>query len=383
MAAAAPPLQRDLPRLPAMPPRPVPPLDRPWWRDWTQWVAPGPRRVFSAQELGLAGQQPWPGGVDSFLYINVLILLATLVPSVPTPAALLMFPLGLALAWGVLLVSRWLWRVPTRRRLTQASYGAGLLLIAGMLLALRLQLAEREPLRTALLIALALYLLVLSSWLMLCFLRVQQIEGRLRELADQQQQLALTRRLATAQIHPHFLFNTLASLTHWVQTHDARAAPLLNDLAAYLRATLPMFEREAQPLAEEWALVRHYLGIMQARLGERLQWTITHDPALDGLLVPPGSLLTLAENAITHGIEPTLRGGALRLVSERLPDGRARLTVEDEGAGLPQPYKPGLGLSNTRDRLLQLHPGRATLTLTPLHPDGRGCRAEVLLLPPL
>ncbi|WP_426957656.1 sensor histidine kinase, partial [Bacillus velezensis] len=81
--------------------------------------------------------------------------------------------------------------------------------------------------------------------------RAEQIAARLRELDEQQAALRLSTRLAAAQIQPHFLFNTLASLQHWVDTGDARAAPLLRDFTAYLRATLPMFERELQPLADE------------------------------------------------------------------------------------------------------------------------------------
>lgn len=354
----------------------TPPAPRPWWQDWTQWFCPGPRRVFTAQELAVAGQQPWPTGVDSYLYFNVATVLLLSWMQMPGRLLAVLTPALLAVAWGVLAASRWLWRVPTRKRLAQASYtAAGAMLV--VLFALGAWLGKgHETLGVAIL---GVYVFVMTSWLLLVIFRVAQIEARLREIADQQQQLALTSRLATAQIHPHFLFNTLASLTHWVETHDPRAAPLLKDLAAYLRATLPLFERESMPLTEEWALVRTYLGIMQARLGDRLRWSIEHDPALDGLLVPPGSVLTLAENAITHGIEPALRGGTLSLRSERLPDGRALIRVDDDGAGLPQPFKPGLGLSNTRDRFRQLHGDRATLTLQPLHADGSGCRSDVFI----
>ncbi len=354
----------------------------PWWRDWRQWLVPGPRRIFTPEELAIAGQQPWPEAIDSYLYVNVIILLAVTAGHLPMRWGALALAVGLAVAWAVLKVAQWLWRYPSRRSLAKAGYGGAAF---GLVLGLGLGLVrmERDWALGILYGCLAIYSFAMTTWLLLVLFRVAQIESRLRELADQQQQLALTRRLATAQIHPHFLFNTLASLTHWVQTADPRAAPLLKDLNAYLRATLPMFERESQPLVQEWALVRNYLGIMQARLGERLQWEITHDPALDSVLVPPGSVLTLAENAITHGVEPALRGAAVRLISQLQPDGRVLLRVEDEGAGLPQPFKPGLGLTNTRDRFRQLYGERAVLTLTPLHPDGSGCRSDVLIETPL
>ncbi len=354
----------------------TPAATRPWWTDWTQWFCPGPRRVFTAQEMAVAGQQPWPTGVDSYLYGNVVMVLVLAWMELPLRVAGVVVASALVMSWAVLAVSRWLWRAPSRKHLAVASYSAAFVLVA-QLLGLMTWLDGEHP--TLAVAILGVYVFVMTSWLLLVIFRVAQIEARLREIADQQQQLALTSRLATAQIHPHFLFNTLASLTHWVETHDPRAAPLLKDLAAYLRATLPLFERESMPLTEEWALVRTYLGIMQARLGERLRWSIDHEPALDGLLVPPGSVLTLVENAITHGIEPALRGGTLSLRSERLPDGRALIRVDDDGAGLPQPFKPGLGLSNTRDRFRQLHGDRATLTLQPLHADGSGCRSDVFI----
>lgn len=353
-----------------------PAVPRPWWKDWTQWFCPGPRRVFSAEELAVAGQQPWPTGVDSYLTFNVLTVLLLLAFEWPARTLAVAGAGILSATWAVLAASRWLWRVPSRKRLAQASYTAALVMLL-LLFGLAAWLGEGH--QAVGMAVLGVYVFVMSSWLLLVIFRVAQIEARLREIADQQAQLALSRRLATAQIHPHFLFNTLASLTHWVETHDPRAAPLLKDLAAYLRATLPLFERESMPLTEEWALVRTYLGIMQARLGDRLRWSIDHDPALDGLLVPPGSVLTLVENAITHGIEPALRGGTVTLCSLRQPDGRALVRVDDDGAGLPQPFKPGLGLSNTRDRFRQLWGERATMTLQPLHPDGSGCRSEVLV----
>jgi Histidine kinase len=354
----------------------------PWWRDWRQWVVPGPRRIFTPEEMAVAGQQPWPQAIDSYLYVNVIILLSVTVVHLPLRWAALALAAGLGAAWTVLKVAHWLWRHPSRTSLAKVGYGFG---ATGTLVGLATSLArlERDQALAILYGFLALYIFALTTWLLLVLFRVSQIEARLRELSDSQAQLALTRRLATAQIHPHFLFNTLASLTHWVQTADPRAAPLLKDLNAYLRATLPMFERESQPLVQEWALVRNYLGIMQARLGERLQWEITHDPALDSVLVPPGSMLTLAENAITHGVEPALRGAAVRLISQLQSDGRVLLRVEDEGAGLPQPFKPSLGLTNTRDRFRQLYGERAVLTLTPLHPDGSGCRSDVLIDTPL
>ena len=258
--------------------------------------------------------------------------------------------------------------------------GLGVVLIVGCMLSLRvlqgplmgLPAAERQGQLLLVLLVLACWVMAASALWFLVLYRVQQIEARLIELDGQDAQLALQRRLATAQIHPHFVFNTLASLTHWVETQDPRAAPLLRDFSAYLRATLPLFEREQLPLREELELVRRYLAIMQARMGERLRWRIAHDAALDELPLPPGSLLTLVENAITHGIEPSLRGGEIEVRSERVAGGGAQLQVLDSGQGLqPSDEPPGLGLTNTRERLAALHGPQATLTLSE-RPEG-GC----------
>ncbi|MBB5202915.1 hypothetical protein HNQ51_000208 [Inhella inkyongensis] len=363
------------------------PNPRPWYLDWTQWICPGPRRRFSAQELTRAGAQPWPKGIDAYVALNLLTLLAINLKELPRPWA----PWALLVLGGLWALSmqaaRWLWRQPTRRNLNLA-LGLGLVLIVGGLLGLRvlqgplrsLQGAERQGLWVLVLLGVACGVMAASALWFLVLYRVQQIEARLTELDGLDAQLALQRRLATAQIHPHFVFNTLASLTHWVETQDPRAAPLLRDFSAYLRATLPLFERDQLPLREELELVRRYLAIMQARMGERLRWRIVDDAALDELPLPPGSLLTLVENAITHGIEPSLRGGEIEIRCARV-NGGAQLQVLDSGQGLqPTDAAPGLGLANTRERLLALHGPQATLSLSE-RPEG-GCLALMTLPSP-
>jgi len=317
--------------------------------DWAQWFYPGPRRVFTADEMARAGSQPWPAGIDHYLYVNLILLLAVF-SSYHRPWA---WPVALALGWVTLAVGRWLWAVPTRRRLNLASYGvANAVGAAAILLALN---GWRAEVRDSLPLALSVLTAVLSGWWVLTLYRADQIEGRLRELAEQDAALRLSTRLATAQIQPHFLFNTLASLQHWVETQDERAAPLLRDFTAYLRATLPMFERELQPLADEVEMARRYLAIMQARLGQRLSFRIEVQPEVEGFMLPPGVLLTLVENAITHGIEPRLEGGHVDVKAHR-SDGGLSLGVYDDGDGPGDGWTEGVGLANTRRRLLHAYP---------------------------
>ncbi|MCE4553679.1 sensor histidine kinase [Roseateles cellulosilyticus] len=339
------------------------------------WFYPGPLRVFTPDEMARAGMQPWPVAVDSYVAVNLLILAPLMLWSPPGELAwqvgLAWWALWCALAVGALAIARSLWRRPTRRRLNLYCYGvATALMLAGIWL---IKNGYREWVLRENVTAIAVLTGALSAWWMLTVFRVQQIEGRLRELAEQDAALKLSTRLAAAQIQPHFLFNTLASLQHWVDTGDARAAPLLRDFTAYLRATLPMFERELQPLADEIEMVRRYLAVMQARLGARLTFAIDVPRDVQAPL-PPGVVLTLVENAIAHGIEPQLRGGRID-VAARHEGAHLVVSVRDDGPGLAPGWTQGVGLSNTCRRLMQASPG-ATLDLADAHP---GCLATLTL----
>lgn len=335
--------------------------------DWSAWFYPGPRRVFTAGEMAHAGSQPWPVGIDHYVYVNLVLLLAIFGHRAPWA-----WPAVLVSSWALLATARWLWRGPTRQRLNLACYVFFVAVSVAGVGASRL-LGWREQVRDLLPLLLAVMTAIVSGWWVLVLYRVDQIEARLRELAEQDAALKLSTRLAAAQIQPHFLFNTLASLQHWVDTQDERAAPLLRDFTAYLRATLPMFERELQPLADEIEMVRRYLAIMQARLGARLGFALDVPADADAPL-PPGIVLTLVENAIAHGIEPQLHGGHVHIAARREGE-RLVLTVRDDGPGLAPDWAEGVGLANTRRRLLQACPA-ATLALDNAHP---GCIATLTL----
>lgn len=343
---------------------------RQWFcADWSQVFYPGPRRAFTADEMARAGNQPWPIGIDQYLYVNLIVLLAA--NAAWTRHLPWLWPLAIGLGWGSLVVARWLWRAPTRKRLNLACYAVGAVVAGGGILFTKS--GWRDETRTSLPLVLGILVAVLTAWWLLTLFRAEQIEGRLRELAEQDAALRLQTRLAAAQIQPHFLFNTLASLQHWVETGDPRAAPLLRDFTAYLRATLPMFERELQPLADEIEMVRRYLAIMQARLGARLSFSIDVPADVD-VQLPPGIVLTLVENAIAHGIEPQLGGGRITIAGRRDGD-RFVLTVHDDGPGLAPGWTDGVGLANTRRRLAQACPA-CTLTLADAAP---GCVATLTL----
>ncbi|SEL29887.1 Histidine kinase [Roseateles sp. YR242] len=345
--------------------------------DWTQWIFPGPRRVFSDAELARAGGGGWSRGIDCYVYSNVVVLVLCFYQFLPDAVGGFVLVAALVGASAGLWGARWIWRHPSRTRFNGASVMAGI--VAGLIPLVMVQLGQRALMRDTMPLLAGGLALMLSSWWFLTLYRSQQLEGRLREQHEQQQRVALAQRLAAAQIQPHFLFNTLASLQHWVDTQDARGGPLLRSLTRYLRATLPMFEHDRLPVAQELQIVSSYLDIMQARLGTRLTWAMAVDavpaPLLATVTLPPGTLLTLAENAITHGIEPSLRGGHVT-VSASVADGGGwlRLEVRDNGPGLAPGTCDGLGLTNTRERLAAQSGGAAQMGLEAAAP---GCLAWI------
>jgi hypothetical protein len=190
---------------------------------------------------------------------------------------------------------------------------------------------------------------------------------------------ALDARLAvlTAQIEPHFLFNTLANVQALVDSGSPRAAPVLKSLINYLRAAMPRLQDGSlSELRDELELVRAYLDLMHLRMPDRLQVQIDVDPALLGLRFPPMALLTLVENAVRHGIDPSEQGGRIE-VGGALDAAarRARLWVADTGVGLRGDHSAGTGLDNARERLRGVFGADAKLELS--SPAPRGVRAEL------
>jgi signal transduction histidine kinase len=179
-----------------------------------------------------------------------------------------------------------------------------------------------------------------------------------------------------SQVEPHFLFNTLANVQALVESGSPRAGPVLGSLIAYLRAALPQLHDGAPTLAREETLVRAYLELMQMRMPDRLRFELHIDPSLRELRVPPLCLLTLVENAVRHGIDPSEHGGAIEVGAQR-GDGGVRLWVSDTGRGLDAAHPSGTGLANLRERLAAASEGRAVLTLSAVQP--RGVLAEILL----
>lgn len=179
-------------------------------------------------------------------------------------------------------------------------------------------------------------------------------------------------RLLQAQVEPHFLFNTLANVRELVDSGSQQASSVLNSLIAYLRAAVPRLNEAGTTLEQELDLVRAYLELMHMRMPDRLQFSIEVEDAALPLNCPTMSLLTLVENAVRHGIDPSEEGGQIQ-VQVRLQQGRCYATVSDTGVGFglgDGSAGLGTGLATLRERLQLVYAGDAELTLTEQMPHG-------------
>lgn len=167
-------------------------------------------------------------------------------------------------------------------------------------------------------------------------------------------------RMLHAQIEPHFLFNTLGAVQQLAEKESPRAAALTADLIAFLRGSLGEMRSERVSLAADFGMIEAYLKVMAVRQGERLRFGLDLPPDLAAAEVPSMMLLTLVENAIKHGIEPSLRGGEIRIAAARAGTSLL-LSVRDTGAGLAAQPGAGEGLANVRHRLQLLYGVAATL----------------------
>jgi two-component sensor histidine kinase len=178
------------------------------------------------------------------------------------------------------------------------------------------------------------------------------------------------------QINPHFLFNTLNSISSLVlERRTAEAETMLLNLSTFVRTTFTKNPRSMIPLHEEIALQELYLEIEEARFSERLKVVIEVPDDLAGAEVPTLILQPLVENALRHGVGQSEAMTIVRISAVRDGD-RLFLAVEDDGAGVgPAPGGSGLGLENVRDRLRAHFAGSASLAASPL--EEGGFRAEL------
>jgi LytS/YehU family sensor histidine kinase len=198
--------------------------------------------------------------------------------------------------------------------------------------------------------------------------RVQVAEGRLREkeiAEERSRKLAVEARLRSleSRIHPHFLFNTLNSISSLIALDPARAEQIVGRLASLLRASLDSSHEPLIPLADELEMIECYLEIERARFGDKLRGFIAVPPELRDSKVPPMSVQALVENAVKHGIGPCSGGGDFLVVASA-EDGNLRIEVRDTGPGFELSEIPaGHGLDSLVERLDALFGSKARLNV--------------------
>jgi len=199
-------------------------------------------------------------------------------------------------------------------------------------------------------------------------------EATQRAETEQLERTVLEARMEAlqAQIEPHFLFNTLASVDQLIQTDPVRASKMQQSLIRYLRSAMPqMREGSRSSLGQQVNLCSAFLEIMAVRMEARLQTVVSVPEDLKSAVFPSMMLQTLVENAIKHGLEPKTEGGRLEIGAE-LDDGELAVHVLDTGIGFMPKGEGGVGLSNVRERLKALYKDRAELIIT-VPPAGGTC----------
>jgi sensor histidine kinase YesM len=223
---------------------------------------------------------------------------------------------------------------------------------------------------------------LLAPWMALgALVRQKDALARHQALAFELQRSELERQALDARLHllqaqvtPHFLFNTLANVQALVDGGSPQASAVLGSLIAYLRATVPRLHDPATTLGQELQLVQAYLELMHMRIPDRLQFALHVDEAARALRCPPMTLLTLVENAVRHGIDPSEEGGRIDVHVQR-QGGRCVVRVSDTGVGLQAQTRAssdglGTGLSTLRERLRLIFGDAAQLRIGAQHPRG-------------
>jgi hypothetical protein len=199
-------------------------------------------------------------------------------------------------------------------------------------------------------------------------------EATQRAHTEQLQRTVVEARMEAlqAQIEPHFLFNTLASIDQLIRTDPPRASKMQQSLIRYLRSAMPQMREGRRPtLGQQVGLCTAFLEIMAVRMEDRLQVVINVPEGLKSAVFPSMMLQTLVENAIKHGLEPKTEGGRVEIRAE-VVDGQLAVHVLDTGLGFAPKGEGGVGLANVRERLAALYGERAELVIS-VPPAGGTC----------
>jgi hypothetical protein len=225
---------------------------------------------------------------------------------------------------------------------------------------------------------LAFLFIVVSAAIKIAYAGRVKAEAKAAEAQEMAEAESLKRQVVEArmaamqaQVEPHFLFNTLASIDHLIEVDPPRASRMQKNLIALLRASMPAMREAAATLGRELQVVRPYLEILKVRMEDRLRAEINVAEGLYSADFPPMVLQSLVENAIKHGLEPKPEGGALRVEAE-VAHGKLVVSVADTGVGFGRAATAGTGtgLDSIRERLKLIYGPQAELRIAANSPSG-------------
>jgi len=356
---------------------------RPWkflgsW--FALWIAVG---VFFASESVVRRFPGEPGSAASWghaLRVHIAFFLVWAVVSLPVPALARRFPIRGPRRWN---------RAALHLALSAVAASVQLAVAGSLFEALRIGWGAELPFGRLMAFAFPhdFHRNLLTYWavVFICHLRDYDqglrekslVESRLREQLARAELEALR-----MQVHPHFLFNALHSISSLIDSDPAAADAMLVRLARLLRRSLDDRSAATVPLEREIEFARCYLELATMRYAERIHAEISADPSVGRVEVPTFILQPLVENAVLHGVEASAKPCSVRL---RARGERDRLVVEVENdvpAKAPNRREGGgVGLSNVRARLLQIYGSAASFQFD-LEPGRRALARIVLPLPP-
>jgi hypothetical protein len=225
---------------------------------------------------------------------------------------------------------------------------------------------------------LAFLFIIVSAAIKIAYAGRVKAEARAAEAQEMAEAESLKRQVVEAkmaamqaQVEPHFLFNTLASIDHLIEVDPPRASRMQKNLIALLRASMPAMREAATTLGRELQVVRPYLEILKVRMEDRLRAEINVAEGLYSADFPPMMLQSLVENAIKHGLEPKPEGGTLRVEAE-VAHGKLVVSVADSGVGFGRAptVGTGTGLNSIRERLKLIYGSQAELRIAGNSPTG-------------
>jgi hypothetical protein len=218
---------------------------------------------------------------------------------------------------------------------------------------------------------LAFLWIVVSLAIKIAYAGRAKAEARAAEETLRRQVVEARMAAMQAQVEPHFLFNTLASIDHLIEVDPPRASTMQKNLIALLRAAMPAMRDPQATLGRELQVVRPYLEIMKMRMQERLRAEVAVPEGLQSADFPPMMLQSLVENAIKHGLEPRPDGGTVSVAAEVL-HGKLSVTVADTGVGFGRAATggTGTGLESIRERLKLIYGAEAELRIAENVPQG-------------